>query len=47
MTELSRMWKELLVTNFNYLPRDSENKETTELRYYIRNQKLPNTKQGG
>jgi len=40
------MWKELLVTAFNYLLRDSEkNKEITELRVDSRNQKLPNLKQ--
>jgi len=39
------MLKELLGTTFYYLPRDSEkNKEITELRFDIRNQKLPNTK---
>jgi len=42
------MWKKLLVANLNYLPRDSENnKEITDLRVDIWNQKLPNTKQDG
>ena len=36
MTELCEMLKELLVTNFHYLPRDSKkNKEITELRFDI------------
>jgi len=41
------MWKELLVTNFNYFPRDSKkNKEITELRVDVRDRKIPNTKRG-